>query len=235
MFESNLEMLLAMQDDDFQKILQKDDILNQLEKAKFSIQQEYTQLMYTFSGKIAINEIQFNVLTLGIWCFLYSIKNRIVCGEKGITETDIDTFLYLLHKGYQGVSDSLFEDAKDFCLKHEIDYTTAQITIHKLIVMAFRPFEMLPSQFSSNERSRFNLDWLTSIVSTVCRMVNCERQYALYKMSMTEAFYYVVQHLRQNDVKGQIRRRNSDQINAEIYKRTFELGKMYYETKYKNR
>ena len=189
--------------------------------------------MYTFSGKVAINDLEFNVLTLGIWCFLYSIKNGFVCGEK-ITKTDIDVFLYLLHHGYQGVSDNLFEDAQDFCFKNNIDYNTAQFFLHKLILTAFRPFEMLPQQ-SGNEKSRFNLDWLTGIVSIVCRMVNCDRQYALYKMSMTEAFYYVIQHLRQNDIKGQIRRRNSDQINAEIYKRTFDLGKVYYETKYKNK
>lgn len=36
MYESNLEMMLAMQDDDFQIILQNDEILDELEKAKFS-------------------------------------------------------------------------------------------------------------------------------------------------------------------------------------------------------
>lgn len=235
MYESNLEMMLAMQDDDFQIILQNDDVLDQLEKQKFSTQQEYAELMYTFSGKIAINEIQFSVLTLGIWCFLYSIQNSIVCGEDDISESDVDVFMYLLHKGYEGVSDNLYEDSKDFCLKHNIDYTEALIAIYKLIKMAFRPMEMLPSQYANSEKSRFNLEWLTSIVSTVCRMVNCNRQYALYQMSMTEAFYYVVCHLKQGDVKGQIRRRNSDQINAEIYKRTMDLGKIYYETKYKNK
>lgn len=235
MYENNLEMMLAMQDDDFQIILQNDEILDELEKAKFSTQQEYAELMYTFSGKISINDIEFNILTLGIWCFLYSIQNKIVCGEENITETDIDVFMYLLHYGYDAVSDNLYEDSKDFCLKHDIDYVQAQISIYKLIKIAFRPMEMLPSQFGTNEKSRFNLEWLTSILSTVCRMVNCDREYALYKMSMAECFYYVVHHLRENDVKGQIRRRNSDQINAEIFKRTMDLGKIYYETKYKNK
>lgn len=232
----NIQMLLAMSaDDDFQIILQTDPILEQLQKQKFSTQQEYSQLMYTFSGLIQIHGVVFHVLTLGLWSFLYSIKNPIVCGEDNPTETDIDVFLYLLHQGYQGVSEDLFQNAKDFCLKHEIDYTEALIAIYKLVKMAFRPMQMLPTQLSTNQQSRFNLEWLTSIVSTVCRMVNCDRQYALYKMSMTEAFYYVVHHLRQNDIKGQIRRRNSDQINAEIYKRTMELGKVYYQNKYCNK
>lgn len=231
--DENLEMMLALQaDDDFQKILQNDEILNQLENEKFSEKEEFTELMSVFSGKISINDIEFNMLTLGMWCYLYSIKNAIVCGEK-VEKRDVDIFLYLLHEGYDGVSENIFSEAENFCVNNGIDYTSAEIAIYQLIKIAFRPLEMIPSRIPSENKPHFNLEWMTGILSTVCRMTNCTRQFALYKMSLSESFYYFIHKLKENDYKNQIFRRNSGQIDAEIYKRTFELGKKYYYEKYK--
>jgi hypothetical protein len=40
---------------------------------------------------------------------------------------------------------------------------------------------------------------------------------------------------RKADVEGRIKRRNSDEINAAIYQRTFELGTEYYNKFYKDK
>lgn len=231
----NLEMLLAMQDDDFQLILKSDEILDELQKQKFSIQDEYAELMYIFSGNTALKNVELGVFTLGLWCFLYSIRNSIVCGDQP-TKQDIDVVLYLLHTGYDGVSENLYTDAKNFCEKNGISYESALIAIFEMIKISFRPLEMIPSYCGNDgEKTRFNLDWLTHIVSMVSKMVNCDREYILYKMPMVQAFYYMIQHLKENDIKREIRRRNTDEINGEIFKRTMDLGKIYYETKYKNK
>lgn len=233
MLKPELNMMLAMQDDDFQKILQEDKIIEQLEKEKFSTQDQYLQLMYVFSGEFEISEVRFKVLTLGMWCFLYSIKNAFTISEKA-TKTDIDIFMYLLHHGYQGVSDQLFAQAQDFCEKNNISYETALKNIHKVISISFRPMELIPSVYITGQQNHFNLQWLTSVISSVCRYCNCTREYVLYKMSMVQAFYYLIQQLKENDTKNQIKRRNSAEIDAEIYKRTLQLGKKYYQEKYKD-
>ena len=226
-----LQLLLAMQDDDFQKILQNDEILNQLQKLKFSSEQQYWQLMTVFSGKNQIKNVRFNFITLGLWSFLYSIKNPFVVGGDK-TKKDIDLFMFLLHEGFQGITEKLYQQSKDFCLINQIDYESAEDYIYKMIMLAFRPLDEIP-QIQSGEKASFNLEWLTMVVSIVCRLCNCTRQFALYQMSCTEAFYYVIQNLKENDIKNQIKRRNRQQIDAEIYKRTLWLGKKYYQQKYK--
>lgn len=233
MYQNQLQVILAMQDDDFQIILQEDQILNKLQSQKYNYEDEYRELICLFSGKFKINEIEINTFTLGLWCFLYSIKNAFAVSEQA-TKTDIDVVLYLLHNDYEGLTENLFEDAKDFCLKHEISYDFAEEKILELIALSFRPLKMIPSRQSTGDKSHFNLDWLTGILSIVCRMTNCTREFALYKMSMVQAFYYVIQYLKEKDIKGEIKRRNSDEINAEIYKRTMDLGAMYYKSKYKD-
>jgi len=39
-------------------------------------------------------------------------------------------------------------------------------------------------------------------------------------MSLTECFYYMIQNARKYDDKNMIKRKNSDEIEAEIYRRT---------------
>lgn len=234
MFDENLDIMLAMQDDDFAQILENDEVLIQLEKEKFNSQDEYLELFYIFSGKLKFYDLELNVLTLGMWCFLYSIKNAFTTGKEP-QKRDVDIFLYLLANNYNGISQNLYEQSLNYCELNNIPYEEAEFEILKMISICFRPLQMLPDTHENNERNRFNVDWLTSIISVVCKMTNCHKDEVLYKMNLNECFYYVIQNLRQNDYKAQIRRRNSEQINALIYERTFELGKIYYNTKYKDR
>lgn len=227
-----LDVLLAMQDEEFQEILQGDAVLDRLEKEKFNPEDEYFELMMIFSGEVEFCNLRFKTLTLGMWCYLFSIQNSFALSETP-TKKDIDIFLFLLQKGYGGVSENLYSDSLDFCLKNQIPYEKATEFIYKIIFISFRALEMLPNIFSSEEKNRFNLEWMTFVLSTVCSSVNCSREFALYEMSLTEAFYYIVNDLKKNDTKNLIGRKNSDQINAEIYRRTLELGEEYFNKKYK--
>lgn len=230
--KQRLEILLAMQDDDFKQILANDKIIEQLEKQKYNPQVEYWQLMQVLSGKSALGDVIFKPFTLALWSFLYSIKNPFVIGGD-IQNKDVDLVLYLLHHGFSGLSQKIFADSKDFCIKNDLDYLQARVYILQMINLSFRPFEMLPNH-GGGQKPKFNLEWLISMCSIVYKQSGCDRFYILYQMSMIQAFYYVICCMKQNDVKNQIKRRNSDQINAQIYKRTYELGQIYYKTKYKD-
>ena len=44
--------------------------------------------------------------------------------------------------------------------------------------------------------------------------------------------YYLINEIRKTDREGNIKKRNSEEINKLIYERTFELGRQYYKQNY---
>ena len=104
-----------------------------------------------------------------------------------------------------------------------------------MIHLAFRPLQMFPQTQTQKTDVKFNLDWLTKIVALCAKMTNKKSDQIMFDMSLTQVLSYVVQACRQGDVNDSIRRRNSDQVNEAMYKRTLELGKIYYQKNYKNR
>lgn len=228
--EQKLEVLLAMQDDEFQQILKNDKILNALEAEKYDKQIEYFQLISILTKSFTVCGLKIQPITPIMWCFLYCIDNRFVTHPEAVRRIDIDVFLYLLHNGT--VNDDLLHNAAGFCEKHNINYKQAGKQIIGLIALAFRPQSMLPKTPINEADVRYNVDWLTRIVSMACELTNQTSEYVMREMSLTEALSYAVQFARRNDVKGEIRRRNSDEVNIEIYKRTMELGEQYYNDKY---
>ena len=230
----NNNMLLAMCDDEFQKIIENDKVIKELQKQKFNQHEEYWELMTVFTSKNEICGLYMNPITLGLWSFLYSIQNHyVIGGEKSKKDTDV--FMYLLHAGFEGVKDTLYRDAKDFCQFHEIDYLQAELYLLQMIALAFRPLQMIDRTGVKNvgEGVHYNLQWLTGMISVVHEQTGANKYDIMYRTSLLQCFYYVINHLKKGDIHNRIRRRNSDEINAEIYKRTMELGQIYYNTKYK--
>ena len=224
----------VMLDDKFKEILQTDPVLQQLEKSKFNIKDEYFQLMLVLNRTLKICGLPCQVLTPAIWSFLYTIQNAFVTHEK-ITKKDIDVFLYILHTGFKNIDEDLYQKSKDFCIKKGISYIEAEADIYHLIYLSFRALQMFPQVLLSDEKNRFDIDWLTKICSMVCSMTNYQAEFVMYECSLTECFYYIVQYARQKDTKNQIRRRNSDEINALMYNRTMELGQKYYKENYEGK
>ena len=224
----------VMMDDKFKQILQNDIVLQQLEKAKFNIKDQYLQLMLTLNKTVKICGLPCQVLTPALWSFLYTIQNGFVVKNK-IKKKDIDVFLYMLNNGFSKTDQNLFEKAKNFCVSKHISYFEAENDIKNLIYLSFRALQMFPHVASSNQVTRFDLDWLTKIVSMVCAMTNYKADYVMYECSLTQCFYYAIQYARKNDTKNEIRRYNTDEINEMIYNRTIELGIQYYKDNYEGK
>ena len=235
--EFSTEMLLAMADDKFQQILRNDQVLNKLDEEKNDKRLEYLQIMSLISKVYNIGEVKIVPITPILWSFLYCIGNRYVTHQGQIREEDTDVFLYLLHNGLNSISEDLFEEAEGFCPKNGLDYLFAQSELYQMILLAFRPQQMFPvySKNESGEENRFNLDWLTKICSMAAQMTNKTTDELAFNTSLTEVLSYVVQYVRKGRPDDDIRRRNSDQINEGIYRRTMELGQKYYEQNYKNK
>lgn len=235
--DNDLELFYVMaSDDDFQKILKDDEVLKKLEQEKYSKRWQYFQLMSVISKKFKIRQLSVTVITPVIWSLLFCLGNRYVVHNQGeIRNKDTDVFLYILHNGITSISENLFEMANGFCIKNNIPYDFAKKQLFEMIYIAFRPLEMFPVIGINDQDVRFNLDWLTKIVAMVCELTNRTSQDVMYNMSLTEVLSFVVQSCRRNDPDNQIKRRNAVQIEAEIYKRTLQLGKEYYNKNYKNK
>lgn len=216
----------AMQEPEFEAILASDDLLKAYEAEKHNPRDEFFELMTCLSRTFYVEGLAVQCITPAIWAYLYAIGSPFACGGE-ICEIDCDVALYLLHNGVKAISASIVEDADGFCKKHGIPADVAERDIRSLIYMAFRPLEMLQSQGGSSDKPRFDLDWLTRLASVVCPLTNKTSDEVIYDMSLTECYYYCIQRARETDVSGDIRRRNSSEVNELIYKRTMELGEEY--------
>ena len=228
------EMLLAMaSDDEFQKILEKDEVLNELEAEKNNATDQYFELMMILSKIFKIGGVPVSCITPAIWAFLFSTGNAYAVRDKQISDIDTDIMLFLLSKGLKNVNQDYIEKAVGFCKLNNLDYAETKADLKTLVYLSFRPLEMLrmlPS--AKGGEIRYNADWLTRVVSIVCPMTGKSADQVLFNMSLTECFYYFVQQARKTDTHNLIKRLNSDQINEQIYLRTMELGKQYYQAHY---
>ena len=233
---NQLNIMLAMQDQQFQKILENDQVINNLEKEKYDETMQFQQLMSILSKIFKINGVIVQVLTPAIWSFLYCIGSPFTIKKKKVEKIDVDIFMHILSNGISNLSDDLISDAAGFCDKNKIDWKETQRDINTFIYLSFRPLEMLPiTMLNTTEQVRYNSDWLTRLVAVVAPLTNKKSDDIIFNMSLTECFYYVIQNARKNDDKNLIKRKNSDQIEAEIYMRNLQLGKKYYQDNYQEK
>lgn len=233
---NELDVMLAMQDDAFQEILKNDQIINELQKEKNNASLEFNQLMAILSKIYKINGVVVQALTPAVWSFLYSIGNAYTKKDKVVQKIDTDIFMYIISRGISNLEQDLIVSAAGFCEEHGIDYGQTEYDIKNFIHLMFRPLQMFNSYSTeSTEQVRFNADWITKIVSVVAPLTNKTSDDIIFNMSLTQCFYYMIQHARKFDDKGLIKRKNSDEIEAEIFKRTLELGKDYYQKNYVNK
>ena len=232
---TELDIILAMQDDAFKQILENDEIINDLEKEKYNASLEFNELMNVLSRIFKVNGVICQTITPAIWSYLFCIGNAYAVPGKKIENIDTDIFLYLLNNSLQAVDGDIIVKAAGFCQQQGIDYIQTQADLKSLVYLSFRPLEMLNSiAGNAPDEVRFNADWLTKIVSVVAPLTNRTSQDIIFNMSLTECFYYMIQNARKSDDKGLIKRKNTDDIQAQIYKRTIELGKAYYQQHYEN-
>lgn len=221
------KMMRAMLEEEFQNVLKNDPILDELEKAKYDPQSSFFELMMILSKTFTVSGVVVSCITPAIWSYLYAIGSPYATGED-CHEIDTDIMLYLLHNGIHCIDNDLIDKANGFCSSHGMDYRTAEADLKTLIYLSFRPLEMIPvSTSNQSEKARYDADWLTHLASVVCPFTGKTSDEVIYDMSLTECYYYCIQKARETDVAGNIRRRNSDEVNELIYRRTMELGEEY--------
>ena len=222
------KMMRMMLEEDFQQILKDDPVLDELEKAKYDPQSSFFELMMILSKTFTVSGVVVSCITPAIWSYLYAIGSPYATGEE-CHEIDTDIMLYILHNGIHCIDSDIIDKAHGFCASHGVDHKTAEADLKTLIYLSFRPLEMIPTSTSSQSggKARYDADWMTHLASVVCPLTGKTSDDVIYDMSLTECYYYCIQKARETDVSGNIRRRNSSEVNALIYKRTMELGEEY--------
>lgn len=231
-----VDVLMAMADDKFQKIIQSDEVIAELQKEKYNPRLEFNQLMAILSKIFKIGDVVVQAITPAVWSFLYCIENAYTKKNKQITKVDTDVFMYILSNGMSNLPQDLILESYNFCQKKGLNYKQVEYELKDMIYLMFRPLEMFNTYaVQSAAQVRFNADWLTKLVAVICPLTNKKSEQVMFNMSLTECFYYMIQNARKYDDKNMIKRKNSDEIEAEIYRRTLQLGKKYYEDNYKNK
>lgn len=231
----------CMQDDEFEKILNDDEVLDALEKKKYSRQDEYFQFISNCNGNLFVSGMLVQPITLSVWCLLWILENAFVTHARSIENEDIDLFMYILTKGIKNISSSLSQlyiDSKDFCKKHNLDYEETKYDIFGLIQIAFKPLEMLPSFDNLKDEKgevSFDVDWMMRLANIVSKQTSYSLDLIINNLSLNTVYYFYINHLRETDIKNLIKKRSSGEINEAIFKRTYELAEEYYKKNYEDK
>lgn len=230
------EILLATQDDAFQKLIAEDAILLDLESQKYNRQSEYFSLMFQIKqSKFYISGIEIKTFNLIKLSLLWILENAFVLKNKKVENEDIDIFMYLATLNFNEFDESLvsiYANSKDYCLLNSLDYDETKNDIYSFINLQFKAFEMLPRTNVTSNENVFDVDWLTHLTSIVCGMTNLTSEYVQESLSINTCLYYYVQKIKENDIHNEIKRKTSDEINEEIFRRSMQLASEYYQKTY---
>lgn len=220
---------------EFQDILNRDKVLNELESRRHDQKIEFFSLMDVLRSTFDIGPVKVQPVTPAIWAFLWATGNKYTRKMKEISDIDTDIFLYVLSNGISNLNCSpsdLISFASGFCPAHRIDYKEAKSELLYMVTLALRPLEMIPVSCVSSEEPEYDADWLTKICSIVSMQTGEKASDIMFNMSLGTCYYYYIQYRRQNDKDGHfIRKHTPDEIAKAIYERTIELAEDFLKTK----
>jgi len=216
---------------EFQRIIKEDPVLIELGRTHIDRGEELLSLQEMFRGTLRIGDVIVQPITPALWSLLWCIGNRYTTDLQKIDELDTDVFMYLLALGVRRLDiewELLPVKASGFCKAHNIDILDAVQELVQTINLAFRPLEMLPQAVAEDpEGRRFDAEWLAHLTATVARETNEPAREVMFDMPLSTCYYYYVNAMRRNDLKGLIRRPSSAEINQAILARVDELGEQF--------
>lgn len=223
------EMLFLASSREFKSILSRDPRLRELEREKYNPSNEYHLILELLHGIHWIKKIPVMPITPAVWGLLWVMRNGYVTDGEIITELDSDVFFYLLAKGIKRTGADPVEitrNAAGFSRKNGLTPKEIHSELTALVRLAFAPLRMLPATPGTGELA-FDSDWLASIVSVVARTANERSVYVLYEMPLSVCCMYYVQARKRYDYNGSIRKRNSGEVDKEIFEHTMRLGEEF--------
>lgn len=226
------EIMRAMATKEFSDLVAKDPAIKELEAKKYRKCDEFFSLMLLSDVRLKVCEIEVFPITPFLFTYLWVLDNAYATGNKDIADADTDAFMYLLTQDLSlGVPNGIdpvgvYSNSTGFCRAHGIEYGEATADLLTLMDMAFQAVKQLPQTGQSRGDAAFDVAWMVDICTVVAKQTNLDVKRIMFRMSLTECYYYYVSYLSQ---KGTTLHRISDEdITAAIFKRMNELGIEFY-------
>ena len=217
-------------DQDFQSIIDSDEVLDDLDAQKYDEQRELFALNWFLGlAPVAVGNLPLRPLTPAKWAFLWSIGNSYTRKKTDCKPVDADVFLYVMAKDLRDLGCTVPElpvRAAGTAAAAGLSFQKAHEEIDFLISVAFLPLQLLPPPQPQDE-DRYDTEWLADLVSIVAKVSGEKASYILHEMPLTSACAYVVSARKEVDTKHEVGRRASSQIAEDIMSRAYELGAQY--------
>ncbi len=223
------QMLFLAGSPDFQSILAKDGHLKTLEAEKNNPAAEYHLMLEMLHGLHKLKDTPVMPITPAIWSVLWTMQNAYTLDSKEISEADSDVMFYLLANGLKRTGADPVQitlDSMGFSRARGFSEDEIKAKLCSLISLAFRPLRMLP-RTGSADKPVFDADWLAALVAVTARATNERATYIIHEMPLSACCMFYVQERKRTDTHGLIRKRNTGEIDAEIYRYTMELGEKF--------
>lgn len=218
-------LLQCMMDDDFQKIIETDSVLEALQAKKYNRSSEFFEYCFLNDGLIKLCGLPVKKLTPKKWSLLWILQNQFTIDAKKVTKKDIDEFLYIMTTDIKSIQEVIY--SVDFCTKNNINYEEAQSEILTLIQINFKPLTMLPaSSIGVADEPFYGMTWLIHIGTVVSRMAGVPAIQVINDFSLNSCFYFMIEELKEKGAKIMVQ--TEDEINKAIFERTYELANEYY-------
>ncbi len=231
--EKQLQILAAS--DEFQKLLEEDEHLRELEASKYDRQEEFAGLMDVLFFPTVIGPLTVRPVTPAVWSYLWGMGNSYTADVRKANDMDTDIFLYLVSHDLRELKCTPAEVAAasiGYCGKNGISREAAETLLCGMIAQAFRPLRMLPeTRFKGDGPNVFDEDWLTRLCAIVTRETQERASYVMFEMSLHACCCYFIQALRKTDVNNTIRRRSGAELCRMIYEYTMKLAEGFLRKK----
>ena len=230
MLNSKQRCFLASSEE-FQQIVDSDEILKKLSDAKLNKSAELFSLIEMFRAVIRLGERDCQPITPAVWAFLWAIDNAYTRDFKAITEEDTDIFFWILQNGIRRLEceiESIPARCAGAVEKAGMDYSKAAAELMQLVYYTFRPLSFSPQLGDYDEDLKiYDAWWLTRICDIAASESGERARDIMFDMPLSTCLYHYLHYREKNDPKHLIHRRPPMEINQQLIARLDQLGEEF--------
>lgn len=235
---NNKQRCFLASSEEFQKIIDSDEILRRISDSKLNKSAELFSLVEMFRAVIRLGEVDCQPITPAVWAFLWAIDNAYTRDFKKITKEDTDIFFWILQHGVRRLECEV-ELIPARCAgaveQAGMDYSEVAAELMQLVYYTFRPLSFLPQQGGSDEDLKiYDAWWLTRICDIAASESGENARDIMFNMPLSTCLYHFLHYREKNDPKHLIHRRTPMEINQQLIARLDQLGEEFC-TKHKVR
>lgn len=231
--EFTAEQLALLAGIEFNSLLAKDEVLQQLEAKKYDDGMEMKVLLEVLSMNVYhIGLLPVMPLTAAKYSFLAALKSPFVHGGE-CTTADLDLALYVLSlpdlREMNCETHLLPAVSSSFATATGLEEGEVVEDVKELFSTAFHLLSLLPDQEKrEEEKNMYDALWVTFLVSLAARESGMDFMYCMHKMSLSSVCALYINYCkRESSFADSIRRRLPEEVEKEVEARVDFLAEEY--------